>query len=254
MNTLNTPSIKIALIGYGKMGKCIEQAALHQGHSITARINQAAPLDSQLSAIQTADVCIDFSKPECVVEHVSKLARMGKQIVLGTTGWHADLPQVEEIVLHSGIGLIWAPNFSLGVHLFLKIAAEAAKLINLFPDYDVGGHEVHHCRKVDSPSGTAKTLCETLLKEIKRKQKVIHHLENRAIAADELLFTSERIGSVPGTHTVLFDSPADSISLSHIARSRDGFATGAVAAANWIVGKQGLFTIDHLINQLAGDV
>lgn len=247
--------MKIALIGYGKMGKCIESAALSRGHEIAARIGgKDSKADaSSVSApkvrhlLEHADVCIDFSHPEAVVENTRILAEMGKPIVLGTTGWQSHFEEVEEIVKETAVGLIWAPNFSIGVHLFLQIVSEAAALIDHCSQYDAAGYEIHHSQKIDSPSGTARALAETLLAKIKRKNSVLYDTPHRSLHPQEIHFASVRTGAVTGTHTVLFDSPTDTITLTHQAKNREAFAQGAVEAAEWVLNKKGLFTIHDLI-------
>jgi 4-hydroxy-tetrahydrodipicolinate reductase len=223
--------MKIALIGYGKMGKMTEEAAIEKGHQIVSIID---PKHSKMSLdiLQDADLCIDFSHPDHVFDNIKKAAAFGKNLVVGTTGWYELIPQVKEVVSESGIGLIYSPNFSLGIHLFFKMIKQAAALMNAHDQYDVGGFESHHQQKVDTPSGTANALIDILLKEIPRKNK--------------LNFPSLRCGSIPGTHAVIFDSPADSIELKHTARNRKGFAYGAIAAGEWLQGKKGFYTLDAL--------
>lgn len=237
--------MKIALLGYGKMGRMIEDAALQRGHTIVVKIGSQLPLADHL--IQQADVCIDFSHPSCILQHIDFVARAKKNMVVGTTGWDEHLSQVKQLIAHHSIGLLYSPNFSLGVHLFLKIVEEAAGLIDRFEEYDIAVLESHHNKKADRPSGTAHAISEVLLNKIKRKKSITHDLQGQ-IAPHELHVTSMRYGSVPGTHSVMFDSPADSLTLTHQARSREGFAKGAVIAAEWLQGKRGFYTLDDLIN------
>lgn len=226
--------MKIALIGYGKMGRLVETVAKGRGHTIVAIIDphqETKTIDK--TSLKGAEVCIDFTHPTTVLSNLKACASLGLNVVIGTTGWDQQLPQVKEIVNKSGIGCLYSANFSIGVNLFIKMVEEAAKLMNHFDEYDVAGLEYHHKQKVDSPSGTAKMLTEALLKNGPRKKQCD--------------FSSVRCGSIPGTHTIVFDSPADTITLSHEARSREGFAKGAVTAAEWIQGKKGLFTINDLL-------
>lgn len=222
--------MKIALIGYGKMGKMVEKAAIAQGHVIVAAINSA----SEHRALATADVCIDFTHPDCALTHLKLAAELGKNMVMGTTGWYGSLDEARSIVEQSGIGFVYSPNFSLGVALFLQIVSAAASLIAPFETYDVSGLEIHHKHKADSPSGTAKAISEQLQKNMPLKPGPID-------------FASVRVGMVPGTHSVLFDSPADSITLTHTARNREGFAHGALQAAEWLQHKKGFFTLNDMI-------
>jgi 4-hydroxy-tetrahydrodipicolinate reductase len=236
--------MKIALIGYGKMGKMIEAAALLKGHSIVAKVSKDQI--ENCSALQQAQVWIDFSHPNCVMENIKKGVKLGKDLVIGTTGWYENLDAVKELVADNNIGFLYSPNFSLGVNLFLKIVAEAAKLMNHIEYYDVSLFESHHNKKADSPSGTAKAIADLLINNITHKNKIVCNAEGQ-IEPDALHIASLRCGSIPGTHSVIFDSPADSLTLTHQARNREGFASGAVAAAEWLKGKKGFFTIEDMI-------
>lgn len=233
--------MKIALIGYGKMGKIVETVALEKGHEI---VFKGKELDS---AIDQADVCIDFSHPSCVMEHIKMVSKAKKNLIVGTTGWYDQMEYVKSIVKESQIGFLYAPNFSIGVFLFLKIVEEAATLFHPFDEYDVGAVELHHSKKADSPSGTAKLLVNALLEKMERKQNVEINAVQGQIDPHTLHVASLRCGSIPGTHTVLFDSPADTITLTHQARNREGFARGALFAAEWLEGKKGFYSIDDLL-------
>ena len=243
--------MKIAIIGYGKMGKAVEKAALEKQLSIAAKIAPSLPTKTMSKeSLQHADVCIDFTHPDAVLANIKKAAELKKNIVVGTTGWYERLDAVKTLVDSSGIGLLYAPNFSLGVNLFLRIVKEAAQLIAPFDAYDAAGHEVHHNQKADIPSGTAIAIANTMLNALPQKKRACFGNEPFARDASLLHFSSLRCGSVPGTHTVTFSSPIDSITLTHEAHSREGFAIGALTAAEWLHGKKGLFTIDDLINTL----
>lgn len=240
--------MKIALIGYGKLGHQIEQIALEKGHNIVAKItSRSCPLLRNSEEIKEADVCIDFSSPYCVVENIKALADMEKPVVVGTTGWYDQLEEIKNYVLQKNTGLIYAPNFSIGMQLFMQIVREAARLFDHFAEYDVGGLEIHHNQKVDSPSGTAESLAKIVLEEIKRKRSIVYETLDREIAPSELHFASLRCGSMPGTHTVFFDSPNDTIELTHCVRDRAGLAKGAIAAAEWIRHKKGFFTLKDML-------
>ncbi len=204
--------MKIRLFGSGKMGKMVAQVAQTQGRQV---------VDEMLNA----DICIDFSHPEVVIDHVKQCCEHHKNLVIGTTGWDAHLHEVRELVTHNGIGVLYAPNFSLGVHLFLKILEHSAQLMNHFVEYAVAGVEFHHATKKDAPSGTALDMCRRVEQAIDR--------------IDKLDITAVRVGSIPGKHLVLFDSPFDTISICHEARSREGFAQGALKAVKWLIGKSG---------------
>lgn len=241
--------MKIALIGYGKMGRLIEEIAIQKEHTIVAKIHPSGSSSIIDSQIHQADVCIDFSTPESALQNIITIAKLKKNIVMGTTGWYEHLDEVKNIVHDNKIGFLFSPNFSIGVHLFKNIVETAASLMNDFDEYDVAGFELHHNQKADSPSGSAKALVHELLEKIKRKSIPQYNCINRPIGSEELHFSSVRCGSIPGTHTIIFDSPNDTITLSHQARNRDGFAHGAVRAAEWLIGKQGFFTLDQMINQ-----
>lgn len=250
--------MKIALVGYGRMGRMIESVALERGHEIVARIDPFAreadaPSVSSCPLLSQADVAIEFTKPDTALANVKALAAARVPTVVGTTGWLAALPEAELAVDASSSALLWSSNFSLGVNLFYKIAECAARVMDPFAEYDVGGWESHHNKKADSPSGTARTLVERVLAEMTRKTTAVWEtLEHRPPAPHELHYPSLRVGAVPGTHTLVFDSAADTIELTHTARSREGFARGAVRAAEWLPGKRGVFTMDDVLSDLLG--
>ena len=223
--------LSIALIGYGKMGRAIETAAASRGHTIAARIGSGSSWD----AVAAADICIEFSHPTTAVTHIERIAALSKPCVVGTTGWYDALPHVEEIVTTSGIGLLYAPNFSIGIALYMKMIEAAAQLIEPYRDYDVACFEAHHNQKVDVPSGTGEAMTQ-LLESL---------LPDRA----PLSFATMRCGHIPGNHSVIFDGPHETITLSHQSRSRSHFAEGALVAAEWLCGKRGLFTFDYLISE-----
>lgn len=243
--------MNIALIGYGKMGHEVEQLALSKGHTIVAKCDPAsrgqAPIPVSQDILRDAEVCLEFTHPHAVLENIRNIAAMRKALVVGTTGWYEHLSEVESIVKHNGIGLVYAPNFSLGVNLFYQIAERAAELFNHFEDYDVFGSEIHHRQKVDSPSGTAKKLSDIVLKKFPRKKKVVSESLNRAIAPEEFHLVSVRAGQFPGIHSLTFDSPADTIELTHTVRSRSGFAMGALLAAEWIISRRGFYTFEQVL-------
>jgi dihydrodipicolinate reductase len=252
--------MKIALIGYGKMGRIIEQIARAQGHTITAIVDPFAqdtpagiPASKSIADanLDSADAAIEFSVPVTACANITALAQRKIPTVAGTTGWLDKLDEVRKSVESANSSLIWSSNFSIGVNLFYRIAWRAAEIFNNFNEYDVGGFEIHHNKKLDSPSGTAKTLAEGVLSKIDRKKKIVWETLDRKPAADELHFPSLRMGSVPGTHSLFFDSQADTIEITHTARSREGFASGAVLAAQWLTAKErrGVFTIDDMLKE-----
>ena len=232
--------MNIAIIGYGKMGHEIEKAARARGINIVSTIDpdnsSATHKNIDENSLKNADVCIDFTNPGAVVGNIKKISKFKKNIVVGTTGWHNQINEARKIVRQNGIGLIYASNFSIGVNVFFRMIENAAKIMNNLNDYGVFGYELHHSRKLDSPSGTAKTIERILVENIKRIK--------------EVNFASVRAGSIPGTHVVGFDSSADTIELKHTARNREGFALGAVMAAEWIKNKKGFFEINDMMKDL----
>jgi 4-hydroxy-tetrahydrodipicolinate reductase len=229
--------MKIALTGHGKMGRLIEQLAAAEGDEIVVRLTAANNADgASITAANFAhvDVAIDFSTPASVVPNIQKLAGLGVATVVGTTGWFPQLDQVRKIVEDSGIGLVWSPNFSIGVNVFQKLVAEAARLLSNEKQYEAWAWEIHHSAKKDAPSGTLLKLVDEMRKG--GWDRAIDQASNRA-------------GSVPGTHEIGFDSSADTITLRHTARNREGFARGALLAAHWIHGKRGLHEFSEIIFQ-----
>ena len=244
--TQSTQPLRLALIGYGKMGKEVERIAHDRGMEITARVDIDTP-SLAIEGVQKADVAIHFAIPPTVVQHVEELARLRKPIVVGTTGWQNDRLKVQSLVESAGIGLVHASNFSIGVNVLYRLLDEAGKLFDRFGEYDVSVHEVHHKDKLDSPSGTALSIANVLLKNVKRKSEILAGSPEGKIRPDQLQVTSGRMGAVVGTHGVTFDSAADSIAIVHTAKNRTGFALGAVVAAEWIKDKKGMFTFDDVL-------
>lgn len=242
--------MNIALIGYGRMGREVERVAQERGIKIVRRFDVAGTGDAveiTRETLKGVDVCIDFSSPESVVETITEIASLGKNLVVGTTGWYDRLDEVRQIVKKHGIGLLYASNFSLGVNIFMKIVMDSARLFQHHPAYDVAVSEVHHRGKSDAPSGTALSLGSVILKEFKRKSELLPETSHGKIKPSQLHVTSTRLGSVTGKHTVLFDSEADTIELTHTAKNRTGFALGAVVAAEWLKGKKGVYTMRDVL-------
>lgn len=243
----------IALIGYGKMGQLIERFATAKGHTVIAKVDPYADGCSKEiteEALSGADVCIDFTHPQTVVGNIRQTAALGKPMVIGTTGWYTQMDKVKQIVEQHHVGLIWSGNFSIGVNALFRIVGYAAQVFNNLHDYDVLGHEFHHKAKADSPSGTAAMLGKILLDNLDHKQRLVVDKLDRKIEPDEIHFSSSRGGAIPGTHTIMFDSVVDTIEIQHTARGREGFASGAVMAAEFIQGKTGFYNIDDLMNNI----
>lgn len=239
--------MKIVLLGHGNMGSEIEKLINESGKHQIVSINLEHVGDQiDEEKVRKADVVIDFTSPQIVVENIKRVAALGINIVVGTTGWYKNLDEVEKIVAKSGIGLIYAQNFSVGANIFFQVVAHAAKLMSKFGNYDVYGFEVHHTGKKDSPSGTALRIAKEIMGNFPAKSVVQTEKLDRQINPEELHFASIRGGRNPGFHQVVFDSSADSITLSHAAHNRRGFAQGAVLAAEFILGKKGLFVFDDV--------
>ena len=225
----------LAIVGYGKMGKLIEQLAPEAGFAvglkldIDTNINQAGITPENFRGV---DVAIEFSTPHTAVANLKQLCAIGVPAVVGTTGWYGELERVREFVDHCGVGVVYSPNYSIGVNVFRRVVAEAARLLAGQPEYGAWAWEVHHTAKKDAPSGTLLQLIEEMQ----------HAGYGRRIDA-----SSNRAGANPGTHEIGFDSAADTIVLRHTARSREGFARGALKAAQWVIGKRGLHEFGEVI-------
>lgn len=245
--------MKIALIGYGKMGKEIERVAAQRGIAVGPRFTRTSNAHAKgltKEALEGVDVCIDFSTSTACLDNIEAAAKNGTSIVVGTTGWYDKLPEVTRLVQAKNIGMLYAPNFSLGMNVFARLVTAASKYFDNFDMYDVAVHETHHTGKADSPSGTALMLAQLILNEMKRKRELLLEPSRGAIKGSQLHITSARIGSVIGKHDILFDSEADTIELIHTAKNRTGFALGALVAAEWLNGKQGCFTMNDVLESL----
>ena len=236
--------MKIALIGYGKMGHMIEEIALQRGHEIVCKIDVNNPEDIDSPEFCSADVAIEFTNPTAAYGNYLKAFSHNVKVVSGSTGWMKDHKEdVEKLCADGKQTLFWASNFSLGVVIFSAVNKHLAKIMNQFPAYDVTMSETHHIHKLDAPSGTAITLAEGVLENLDRKS---HWVKEDAQQADELPIHSIREGEVFGIHTIRYDSEADSISITHDAKNRKGFALGAVLAAEYTAGKQGYLGMSDL--------
>ena len=240
--------MKLALVGYGKMGRVVEMVAVEEGHDVVARIDPVlGTTNIDAETLGGAEVAIDFTVPDAVVDNVTALAAAGVDAVVGTTGWHERLDEVAAAVNDAGTGMVHAANFSLGVSLFLRLARTAARMANALSEYDVHVREAHHRHKIDRPSGTAITLADILIEELARKESWSATLPEGAPNPQVLYVASERVGETAGSHVVGLEGPDDRIELRHDARTRAGFARGAIAAAAWIRGRSGVFTLDDML-------
>ena len=243
--------MKIALIGYGRMGKIVEKLIEDSGeHEIVLIVDPLLPTGKLESGMLTeADVAIDFSSSSAVLDNLEIYAETGCPTVIGTTGWDKSvLSQIE-----GKTKIIYSGNFSIGVAIYLQIVSNAARLIDVFDQYDVAVVESHHTGKADHPSGTALMIASRLIDAIDRKKRIVTGCPDGRIAEDVIEISSVRVGSEPGTHTLIMDGGADTIEITHKARSREGFASGAIMAAEWIVNRNnGIYTLDDFIQDISG--
>ncbi|MBD5255488.1 MAG: 4-hydroxy-tetrahydrodipicolinate reductase [Barnesiella sp.] len=241
--------MKIALIGHGKMGRAIEKIAIERGHQIVAVIDVDNQDDFDTDAFRSADVAIEFTTPKTAFDNYLKAFAQGVKVVSGSTGWTDRISEIRELCETKGYTFFWSSNFSIGVNIFFALNKYLAAMMSGFPQYQPEMKEIHHIHKLDHPSGTAVSLANDII------------LENKNIAdwseesADErtMLIRHERIGEVPGTHSICWDSPIDSITITHEAKSREGFALGAVTAAEWVANEHGFLTMGMLMRRIISD-
>ena len=239
--------MKLALLGYGKMGQIIERFALERGHEVVLKINADNLQDFTVANLVNADVAIDFSAPDAAVDNIYKCFEVNVPIVVGTTGWYGKLQEIKNDCLSSNNTLLYGSNFSIGVNLFFHLNTVLAKLMNNYPAYEVQVEEIHHTQKLDAPSGTAMTIAEGIIEELDRKSEWLKEVVGTpipdVIKNEQLLIESHRIENVPGTHTVVYSSEVDDIEIKHTAHNRAGFALGALVAAEWLQNKQGFYNV-----------
>jgi len=232
-------STGLAIVGHGKMGRLIEQLAPEYGFDVRAKFTGRDNSKGERltrESLHGVDVAIEFTTPDAAPENIRRLAALGVNSVVGTTGWFEHFPAVREAILQGGAGVVWGANFSVGVNLFLQAVAHTAALFAKQQEYEAWGWEIHHSAKKDAPSGTLKKLAQ----------------EMRAAGYERpVSLSANRAGALPGTHEIGFDSVADTITLRHTARSREGFARGALRAARWVAGKKGVFEFREILNELA---
>jgi len=229
------PDRRLAIIGYGKMGQLIEQLAPGYGFTVALKLdefNNTSYEGVTAENFRGIDVAVDFSIPGAVVENVERISALGVNIVVGTTGWAEHADRVKAAVRKNGIGLVWSPNYSIGVNVFARVVAETARLLANEPEYGAWAWEIHHATKKDAPSGTLLKLIDEM---------------TRAGYTRAIDVSSNRAGAHPGTHEIGFDSTADTITLRHVARGREGFARGALKAAQWVVGKKGFHEFREIL-------
>lgn len=236
--------MKIALFGYGKMGKEIEQIALQRGHSVVLKIDENNIGSLSKEDLSNCDVAIEFSTPASAIANMTRCFLTGIPVVVGTTGWYDRLEKVKKLCEENDGCLFYTSNFSIGVNIFFKLNEQLAKMMNAYPDYNVSMEEIHHVHKLDAPSGTAISLANQITANLNRKKKWSN---SKTEKAEELEIISKRIDEVPGTHSVKYFSAIDDIEIKHTAHNRKGFATGAVLAAEFVKGKKGIFGMNELM-------
>ncbi len=236
--------MKIALVGYGKMGRAIEEIALQRGHEIVLKIDVDNAADLNSDNIAKADVAIEFTSPHSAFDNIMKLLEYKIPVVCGSTGWLDKFEAVEEYCLQQQGAFLYSSNYSVGVNIFFEVNKRLAALMNNQPAYEVSMTEIHHTEKKDAPSGTAVTLADQVMQQIPRIKKWVNNASNNP---EELEIISERVDPAPGTHSVLYSSPIDDIEIIHTAHNRTGFATGAILAAEFIIGKKGIYSMKDVL-------
>jgi 4-hydroxy-tetrahydrodipicolinate reductase len=236
--------MKIALIGYGKMGKTIEEIALQRNHEIILKIDVDNLADFTAENLSKADAAIEFTGPHSAFENVKKVLSFGVPLVCGSTGWLEKMDEIKKLLADKNGAFLYASNFSIGVNIFFELNKKLAALMAPHPDYEINIKEIHHTQKKDAPSGTAITLAEQILESNKRKKRWVNENSDNV---EDLEIISERIDPAPGTHIVKYSSTVDDIEIIHTAHSRKGFALGAVMAAEFIKGKKGLFSMKDVL-------
>lgn len=239
---------KLGLIGYGNMGKEIHKLAKEKGIEVSSIFDEDNPLFE--AGKLDFDVAIDFSIPSAVISNAEIVAKAGKNLVVGTTGWYEHEDELRQIAIDNNIGLVWGSNFSMGMQIFFKLVKYATVLSEIAGDYDIFAHEIHHSKKKDSPSGTALSIANIIIENSDKKSKILSHPPQSEIHSNQLHITSTRGGFVPGTHTVYLDSMQDTIELTHRARNRAGFAGGALKAAELIHEKKGFYCFEELLSSI----
>lgn len=236
--------MRIALIGYGKMGHAIEEIALQKNHDVVLKIDVINQQDFTTDNLKKADVAIEFTHPGAAFDNIKKCLEAGVPVVVGTTGWLDRYEEITGICKQNSGALLVASNFSVGVNIFFEVNKRLAELMSVHSDYEVSMEEIHHTSKKDAPSGTAITLAEQILERVSRKKKWVNHLSDNT---DELEIISERIDPAPGTHKIKYESSIDDIEIIHTAHSRKGFAAGAVLAAEFLAGRRGIYSMKDVL-------
>jgi len=246
--------MNVLIVGYGRMGQEVEKVLKKRGHNITGRVDPFAGngvyTQLQNDILEKSDMVIEFALAEGIMDNAKRYASSGTNAVIGTTGWEDKYDEVKQIIDKNNIGYLFGSNFSIGANLFFRLVQSAAGLVNKLPEYDIMLHETHHKNKKDSPSGTALKIADLILEKVPHKKRIQTEKLDRKIEEDELHVSSLRGGDVPGTHSMLLDSSADSIEIKHTARNRSGFALGAVLAGEWLMEKKGFFSVDDFLRDI----
>ena len=244
--------MNIALLGYGKMGRIIEQIAIDRGHKVVLTIDALNLEELNLDNLKKADVAIDFSSPDSALSNINACFDAGVPVIVGTTGWYDHLQSVKDTCENGNNSLLYASNFSVGVNVLFFVNKVLAKIMNRYPQYEVQVEEIHHTQKLDAPSGTAMTIAEGIIDGLERKSEWVNELagqtDEQIVKPGQLLIESHRIGAVPGTHTIIYSSEVDDIELKHTAHNRAGFALGAVLAAEWLTDKTGFYSVQDMFD------
>jgi 4-hydroxy-tetrahydrodipicolinate reductase len=236
--------MRIALVGYGKMGKTIERIASQRGHEVVLKITSSNKETLNRKNLENIDVAIEFTNPESAFENVSVCLSNKVPVICGSTGWNKQLEEAKAMCLENQTSLLQSSNFSIGVNVFFEINSKLAEIMNQYPDYEVSIEEIHHTHKKDAPSGTAITIAERIIEKLNRKN---NWSITQPLVSNSLSIVAKRIDEVPGTHSVKYSSRIDDLELIHVAHNRDGFALGAVIAAEFIQDKQGIFTMKDVL-------
>jgi 4-hydroxy-tetrahydrodipicolinate reductase len=236
--------MKIAILGYGKMGQEIERIAISRNHEVYLIIDSVEDWEKQGARLAEADIAVEFSQPDTVIDNIYHCFNANVPVVVGTTGWYEELDQIKKDCLSRGQTIFYATNFSIGVNLFFEINRVLARLMSKMNDYEISIEETHHIHKQDAPSGTAIVLANDIIRNSERKEKWVNEIPGNP---EELSIKSFRTENVPGTHKVKYESTDDSIEIIHTARNRRGFAVGSVMAAEWLLGKKGIYEMKDLL-------
>jgi len=239
--------MKIAMIGYGKMGRTIERLATEQGHEMVLKINADNLQEFTIENLKQADVAIEFSQPDSAFDNIMKCLEAGLPVVSGTTAWLNKFQEVADWCNNNNGAFFYASNFSIGVNIFFELNKHLAKIMDAHEDYNVDMEEIHHTQKLDAPSGTAVTLAEGILEKIDRLQSYQLQEEAAPLTDNCIPITAKRIGNTPGTHVIQYHSAIDKLEIKHTAKGREGFASGAIMASKWLIGKTGVFGMNDLL-------